>query len=319
MHRLHYRSALLALAAVVAAACSEAPPLAPDAASPSPASFGKGNGSPPDKGGGGGGGGDDSGGGLIDPTLAFERSGKSSANLFLANADGSGASELLSIKFGGSLKYSFDPQGNAIAYTHSGALERLEYEVTDGTLTVTNTFPLGRCFNPRYSPDGSEIACMGPNYDENRNEVQILGRDGNLIRVLYAVPESHYVRDIAWNPSGSEVLFLEEDAADHGFIVSAAVDGSGMQTAFSDPAIDIFSFGAARKSDLLAVATQDEALYLVDGGTATALTSGTEPAFSPDDSSIYYTGPGGKEIMRIDVATGVSTVLTKGFGPEVRR
>lgn len=320
MHRFAHRSAFILLTAAVVAACSDSAPVAPEAVDPASESYSKGKGSPPGKGGGGGG--DDSGGVLIDASLAFETSGRSAANLYLANADGSGSSELLSIKFGLSLSYTFDPINDAIVYSHASELERLEYSITNGVLSVDNATPLGACSHPSYSPNGEEIACRGRDADGNL-EIRTIAPDGTVLQMLYTAAEQHYIRAIEWDHTGDAVYFVEEDASDHGSILKVDLGGDEPTATevFFDPDLDVHAFAVAKTaSGLVAFSTLDDAIYQLHPVSGLSLlTSGTEPAYSADDSEIYFTAAGGKEIRKISSTGGASAPVVKGVSPELRR
>ena len=79
---------------------------------------------------------------------------------------------------------------------------------------------------PAWSPDGTKIAFIGSDFD-NEDDIFIMDADGSNIVRLTDDPGRDY--DFAWSPDGNQIAFVSTRANDHGDIFVINIDGSGLR------------------------------------------------------------------------------------------
>ena len=132
---------------------------------------------------------------------------------------------------------------------------------TDGTRTAVVAGSASWAVSPSWSPDGQRIAYSTTTNPVAVGEVHTVARDGGDDRVLVRLP-GQYVYDTTWSPDGERIAFSAQNSP----------------TCWGCPPVsNVYVVGADGKG--LAPVT-------VDGLSS-------EPAWSPDGSSLAYSGGSG--------------------------
>jgi len=85
----------------------------------------------------------------------------------------------------------------------------------DGSEKMQLTFPPTRAYEPRWSPDGSQIAFMDVQFDRPWN-ISLLSPSGGSPEVL--TQTDTYEGDPTWTPDGKSIVFGESDRINHAAI-----------------------------------------------------------------------------------------------------
>ncbi len=269
------------------------------------------------------------GSGLTDASLLFQTGG-SNPTIYLANANGSGASKVLSIQFGLNFRYTLSPLGGNLVFSHVGNMVKVNYTINSGQLTVNGTAQMPGCWSPKYSPDGSKIVCSRADANGDPRLVT-MNADGTGVQTLYVastVASGKAFSSPDWHYSGDSIYFLEVTGG-HGAILRVDLDSSGLpvlvSTVYSNASLDVDSIALAKNLDEIAFAGSDGSssnIYTMD--LLTSISSqevvGAFPSYSSDDSAIYFTTSRGKEkVQRLNLSNGSITDIASGKIPEVRR
>jgi Tol biopolymer transport system component len=265
------------------------------------------------------------GGGLTDASLLFQTGG-SNPTIYLANANGSGASKVLSIQFGLFFRYTLHPLGGNLVFSHVSNTFKVDYTINSGQLTVNSTVQLPECWSPKYSPDGSKIACFRTE-DNGDCRLITMNADGTGVQSLHVV-SGKTIGSPDWHYSGESIYFLENTAG-HGAIFKVDLDSSGLPVlvspVYSNPFLDVDSIALAKNLDEIAFAGSDGSssdIYTMDLLTSISSheVAGSFPSYSSDDSAIYFTTVTRKEkVQRLNLSNGSITDIASGKIPEVRR
>jgi Tol biopolymer transport system component len=266
------------------------------------------------------------GGGLTDASLLFQTAG-TNLTIYLANANGSAAAKVLSIQFGVVFRYTLSPLGGDLVFNHgAGITAKVNYTISSGQLTVNSTVPLPECWFPKYSPDGSRIACSRSDANGD-GRLFTMNADGTGIQSIY-VASGKSIASPDWHYSGDSIYFLENTAG-HGTILKVDLDPFGLPASvsavYSNASLDVDSIALAKNLDEIAFAgTSGTSSHIYTMDLSTSVSSqevaGSFPSYSSDDSAIYFTATCGKEkIQRMNLSNGSITDIATGRIPEVRR
>lgn len=197
----------------------------------------------------------------------------SDTDIWIANADGTGAVDMTNTPGVDEFAPSWSPDGTRIAYTGTdsvtGEVDVFVLDVATGAVAPLTATPGGTYeFEPRWSPDGTKLAFGRGTF--RSDSIWVMNADGSGQTELFANPgwEARYP---SWSPDGSRIVFELQDP---------------------DP------FGAVHLEVMNA-----------DGTKPAALTAGTRdsyPAWSPDGTQVAFTR--GNAVWTVGVATGAETL-----------
>lgn len=159
-------------------------------------------------------------------------------DIYVMNADGSGAVNLTNSpegEFGG---VAWSPDGQKIAYTVRVNVAAYDWDVfvmnADGSNRVNLTANPAADFASDWSPDGSTIA-----FDSDREGVSrpyLMNSDGSNVRRL---SDDDQVGLGSWSPDGSKIVFVTARDGNAEIYVANA-DGTGAVNLTRDPARDVY-------------------------------------------------------------------------------
>lgn len=163
--------------------------------------------------------------------IAVERSGGGvGPDLFVMNADGSGAWNVTESPGTWDGRMSWSPDGGALAYGHpndEGGWD-IHRVGMDGSPSVNLTPPADATHDgwPVWSPDGSRIAFVS--LRDGQAEIYVMDADGSNPVNLTGTPDMDEGYP-AWSPDGSRIAF-SSDHSDERDIHVINVDGTGRRT-----------------------------------------------------------------------------------------
>lgn len=212
---------------------------------------------------------------------------------------------------------AWSPDGTRIAFvSNRGGSHDLDYEVyvmnADGSAVKKLTkIDSSYASTPEWSPDGRRIAfVMG-------SQLWVMRADGKGERMIFREPSGRRIWLNDWSPDGRALLFGAEDADSDGDIWMIGPNGSGARRLIASKDDEWgASFSPDGKKIAFSRATFCETvttwclydLFVADrdGGNATNITntphiSEESPTWSPDGSSIAYTGDVGTARFEMDV------------------
>jgi Tol biopolymer transport system component len=177
----------------------------------------------------------------------------------------------------------------------------------------------GTSHDPAWSPDGRRIAFTS---DRDRTpgarELWSMNADGSAERRLTASLGQPFLYAIvggpAWSPDGRWLAFTREVVSDGhrlaGDLWSVGSEGEN-QLRLSETPQHEATPSFARDGDL--VWEQDGVVWLQDGGTRAAVTTGTEPQLSPDGTRIALVRDAVVTVVRRDGSA--ARPLARGLSP----
>lgn len=235
------------------------------------------------------------------------------------------------------LEYAADPQispdGETVVYRRNrldvqtdrvrGDLWMIDADGSDHQPLVTGV----DAASPRWSPDGTRIAYLAKDQDEERRHLMV-----RYVETGVSVPVARLATapgGIAWSPDGSQIAFtrfVEEEAEP-----PASLPSPPEGATWADPPRVIESV-IWREDGSGYTEPGHTQVFVVpaEGGTPRQLTSGPydhdgTPAWTPDGTALVVSAdrrddadldPGDSELHRIDVASGRLTTLTTRVGPD---
>ena len=148
----------------------------------------------------------------------FARNGQT---LWRVKLDGSGLDSLSSFVSPRSYNApTVSPDGKSVAIEDGTGVQIVDVATkAKRTLSVT-------CPDPRYSPDGTEFACL------TRNDVSIMGTDGTGRRTVasFAAPGADDASGVDWSPDGKWLLVTMANVASYAELIEVS---SGVQIPLS--------------------------------------------------------------------------------------
>jgi Tol biopolymer transport system component len=155
--------------------------------------------------------------------------------------------------------------------------------------------------NPAWSPDGRWLAFS------MRGDIWKVRVDGGEAIALTSGPAYHF--EPAWSPDGTRIAFAYQ-ATGNLEIGIVAADGGRVETVSPHPRVDIQPAWSRDGKSLFFVSARAGGFRIfrhdLTTGTLTSLTSGIQPAVSPDGTRIAYEQSG---LRVFDLATGESTLV----------
>ncbi len=226
---------------------------------------------------------------------------------------------------------AFSPDGNQIAFFYYFEdQDRLMIANADGTGERQLTMRGGNEFFFRsgfaalsWSPDGKTLAVPVGNGAENYMSVATIPVETGKIKFL--TPQKWYdVRQVAWLPDGSHLLFTAEEKGSSNFKIWQLAYPAGEAQAITS---DIDSYSTiSLTADFTELATvQTEAVANIwvmpgfDAARATQITQGrnfnSEPSWTPDGKLVYSSNMAGRfDLYVMDVRGGNPKRLTESSG-----
>jgi dipeptidyl aminopeptidase/acylaminoacyl peptidase len=214
--------------------------------------------------------------------------------------------------------FALAPDGAIIAYTRevNGYLQIFTLPVGRAGLEQRLTATFADCYEPRWSPDGKQLAFI------RDHALWVMNADGSDARELIEHPAG--IGDPIWSPDGSRLAFISRRRGwEH--VWTIARDGSGLKqiTTGADDAVDPvwsrdgkwIAFSSFRESDLTT-----RGIYIIpaDGGAEILISprgawSGA-PNCSPDARTLAYLSDhdGWFHIYLYDLQTRATRQLTRG-------
>jgi Tol biopolymer transport system component len=164
------------------------------------------------------------------------------AELWVMNADGSGATKIVSKNANGWNAMSsanWSPDGSKIVVAARNAAGDTRWHVftinANGSSPVQITTRAAFYQGPVFSPDGSKIACTSvpsATFNTDSTEIYVMNANGaNETRITF-----NTVQDAqpAWTPNGATIVFSTAIAANRYGIRETRPDGTSQRTLFSD-------------------------------------------------------------------------------------
>jgi Tol biopolymer transport system component len=165
-------------------------------------------------------------------TIAFSGANEGSSRIWLINKDGSGLRPLITDTLDARWDWRPDwsPDGSTVIYDGGGGAG---YSVrVDGT-GRTRLPGRSSCFSPKWSPDGTQIACIrtDPIDDRFQFALYVMNSDGSNDRRITSSPLDE--GSPSWSPDGSQLVFHRWGDGLHSQIYRIGIDGTG-ETRLSD-------------------------------------------------------------------------------------
>jgi TolB protein len=198
--------------------------------------------------------------------------------LCIINADGTDFQQLSSDQFANDYYPNFSPEGNSLVFASNRNGPFDIYLLMFGQRSLFHiTDHVGDVVSPDFSPDGSQII-FANRLGESPTAIWMVNRDGSDPHLFYEGPQP--IVAVAWSPDGRTIAYAMQTQVVNEFdIFVMNVDGSNQRRL---------------------------------SGNQTGI--GGSVSWSPyGDSILVSAGPvNGKNIFRIDVATGAAAQLTNG-------
>jgi len=266
-----------------------------------------------------------------DPAIAYTTPEKSGEALYVANADGTRAVRLVSIK-GGFRGIDLAPSGRQIAYADAAGLKLLSFTATNSgvfpgsTQLLVATPPNGFASLPDFSPDGSAVLYEYVSQTDTKSFRAMRLADG---AILFSHPCRMCEIGRWLDPDlGVAIAYLEwapgtPNNSRQAVMAVQDVDGSFTPLVLADTATqaftDITGIDAARtrQSALLSVYYPTGARLLEVDLATSALTdrgAGEKGHFTAGDLRIVCQSPhvaGGDYLQSIEVGSGLVTRISK--------
>lgn len=214
--------------------------------------------------------------------------GGTNANIYVMNADGTGAVRLTN---NSSYDYSpsWSPDGGRIIFDSDrndpGGNEELYVMNADGSGQSRLTNNSARDIQPAWSPGGTKIAFR--TYRDGNWEIYSMNTDGTGQTRLTA--NAVLDRGAAWSPGGTQIAFssTRDSVSDNDDVYIMNADGSNVRRLTSNPQIDDDPEWSPDGNKIVFASTRlsfnhDIFVMNADGTGQTALTNNAANNFSPD-------------------------------------
>jgi Tol biopolymer transport system component len=245
---------------------------------------------------------------------------RSSTDIFVVNADGTGLQNLTDEKRETFWEPAWSPDGTQLALVgnHEYADARRLDVLDVGTGVVTElTHGEGIDHSPAWSPDGSTIAFESSYRDDQPDgRVEIYALRGNTVAKLTS--EAVNVHP-TWSPDGTTIAFSGGDESNRD-IYAMGADGAARRNLTTNPAFD--QQPAWSPDGTMIAFTSDPELptqiYIMnsDGSAARQLTDTpgekSDPTWSPDGTKIAFLDHDDQGIYVADLAGGPPRLILTG-------
>lgn len=218
--------------------------------------------------------------------IVFTCTRKDINQICIINADGSGYKQLTDNSTN-TYYPAISPDGKSIVYAVNQYDNFDLYSINLGDSKSTQlTSNIGNAFSPDFSPDGKQILFVNKMTD-GKFELWVVGNAGENPRAIYTGPpnnagQANSIVSAAWSPDGNQIAFAMSVKYDFSY--------------------QVFVLNANQPAQ----APRQISQGMEDIGGSLS--------WSPDGSNILiYAGPvAGREIYKLDIATGAATQLTFG-------
>ncbi|MET7642259.1 hypothetical protein ABZS83_01120, partial [Streptomyces sp. NPDC005426] len=203
--------------------------------------------------------------------------------------------------------------------THS--LVSMNADGTDRRLLVPtgDGLPHTKYSNPVFSPDGRHLAFIS---EDGYADIWVAGPDGSGARpvAMDVQDPDGWLKELAWGPA-SDMLYLGFQAMpghDRLRLMKVNLDGSGLGYVLPDQPYVFDGQPSVAPNGTLAF-LHGSTISVYDprqGGTPTLLTSGLQPAYSPDGTELAFVrqASAGPQVFVRDLASGRETQITNDPG-----
>jgi len=231
------------------------------------------------------------------PAVKPKRNGKIAwvrdGDIWLMNADGSGASQLTSSPEDAPVVYSkpaWSPDGSKLAYVASDGSGSSAIYVSDANGKNTTKIADGGA-NPAWSPDGTKIAYSGD--DGENTAIFVVSTSGGSPEKLCTA--AGFLNQPAWSPDGKQLAFRREavDGTPDSTVIASVAGCVEAGTTGADDSTPSYAWNAAlafvRRDD-----NADQDIFVrPKGGVATDVNANPgyndfSPQFSPDGNKIVF-------------------------------
>jgi Tol biopolymer transport system component len=221
--------------------------------------------------------------------IAWVRDG----DIWLMNADGSGAAQLTSSTDDAPVSYaspSWSPDGSKLAYVASDETGASAVYVSDANGKNGKKIA-GGSVDPAWSPDGAQIAVSSD--DGDYTSIFLVPSAGGTAKKLCSAPG--FLNQPAWSPDGKQIAYRREAVDDKPdtTVIASATGCAEAETTGGDDSMPSYAWNFS-----LAFARMDEngdqdIFVRAKGGSAKDVTASpdfndTSPRFSPDGTKIVF-------------------------------
>ncbi|MFE1585381.1 TolB family protein [Streptomyces sp. NPDC058737] len=180
--------------------------------------------------------------------------------------------------------------------------------------------PRGKYVSPVFSPDGRHLAFIS---EDGFGDIWVAEPDGSGARpvVMDVQDPDGWVDQLAWGPNGDMLYlgFQSKPGHDRRRLMKVNLDGSGLDYVLPDQPYVFDGQPSVAPNGVLAF-LRGGTIQVYDprqGGTPTPLTSGLQPAYSPDGTKLAFTrqaASSGPQVFVRDLASGKETQITDDSG-----
>ena len=182
---------------------------------------------------------------------------KGQVNLYLINADGSGATQITTNEVGNDYDPLWSPDGEIIAFTRFTYGPTKIYSVNpDGTNLAILASSAGNDSPFVWAPDGARLIYFSSDRYCNKNcpppiELRSVRANGSNQATLLTLTNHSFcsAERLTWSPDGTRLLISSLDCEGRGLIYVINADGTGLKQLMDSKAIISFTPGQVPRPD----------------------------------------------------------------------